>query len=112
MEDNLFNQNNNFNPEDHNIEMDEIAKLYAIADMKESRKAQLKTQAELFYKDFEALDIKTSVLTVVKLITKKELTLAGVNTMLDNMISVFQETEEYEKCHTCLQIKNGVNDKF
>ena len=46
------------------------------------------------------------------MINTKELELGNVNTMLDNMITIFQETEEYEKCHICLQIKTGVNDKI
>ena len=37
-------------------------------------------------------------------------TLSEANTLLDNMIQVFQDDEEYEKCHICLQIKNGIND--
>lgn len=112
MSENLFNQNNDFNPEDHGIEMDEIAKLYALADMKESQKEWARSQAELFYKDFETLDINTSVSTVIRMIKTKELTLHNVNQMLDNMISIFQETEEYERCHICLQIKTGINDKI
>jgi hypothetical protein len=114
MEDNWFNPDpsDGFNPEDHGIEMDEIAKMHAIADMKESQKEWAREQAERFYQDFETLDILNAVSAIIKMIKTKELELTNVNLMLDNMITIFQETEEYEKCHTCLQIKNGVNDRI
>ncbi len=32
--------------------------------------------------------------------------------MLANMIEVFKDDEEYEKCHVCNEIKKGINDKF
>lgn len=113
MKDNWLNlnddPNDDFNPEDHGIEMDEIAKMYAIADMKESKRAWAISQAELFYKDFENLSVPNAVKTIISLVRKNELSKENVNTMLNNMILVFQEIEEYEKCHVCLQIKNGVN---
>lgn len=114
MEDNWFNldPNDGFNPEDHGIEMDEIAKMHALADMKESQKEWVRNQAERFYSDFEKLDTKTSIKSIVSMINAKELEIGNVNTMLDNMITIFQETEEYEKCHICLQIKTGVNDRI
>jgi hypothetical protein len=113
MEDNWFNTdpNDGFNPEDHGIEMDEIAKMHAMADMKESQKDWARRQAERFYQDFEKLDIPTSVSAILSMIETKELEIANVNTMLDNMITIFQESEEYERCHICLQIKTGVNDR-
>lgn len=114
MEDNWFNQDpaDGFSPEDHGIEMDEIAKMHAMADMKESQREWARSQAERFYSDFEKLDIKISIKSIVSMINPKELKLSNVNTMLDNMITIFQETEEYERCHICLQIKTGVNDKI
>jgi hypothetical protein len=114
MDNNWFNMdpNDGFNPEDHGIEMDEIAKMYAIADMKETQKDWARSQAELFYKDFETLNISTSVDSIIKMINSNELELSNVNKMLDNMITIFQETEDYEKCHICLQIKNGINDRI
>lgn len=112
MEDNWFNPdpNDGFDPEDHGIEMDEIAKMHAIADMKESQHQWAREQAEKFYKDFETLDIRVSVKSILKMIRSKELELTNVNLMLDNMIAIFQETEEYERCHICLKIKEGIND--
>jgi predicted nucleotidyltransferase len=97
-----------FNPEDHNIEMDEIAKMYAIEDMKESQREWAREQAEKFYKDFEELDVKTAIHSIKKLIKTKEVSKDQVITMLNNMISIFKNDEEYERCHICLQIKNGL----
>jgi hypothetical protein len=97
-----------FNPEDHNIEMDEIAKMYAIEDMKESQREWAREQAEKFYKDFEDLDIEIAIHSIKKLIKTKEVSKDQVITMLNNMISIFQNDEEYERCHICLQIKNGL----
>ena len=53
-----------------------------------------------------------TVQTVYNKIKNKELEVSKVNLMLDNMITIFQETEDYEKCHVCLQIKTGVNDRI
>ena len=97
-----------FNPEDHNIEMDEIAKMYAIEDMKESQREWAREQAEKFYKDFKDLDVEIAIHSIKKLIKTKEVSKDQVITMLDNMISIFQNDEEYERCHICLQIKNGL----
>ena len=112
MENDWYNSNpdDGFTPEDHDIEMDEIAKMYAMADMKEEQKAWAKKQAERFYSDFENLSVEEAVLAVNALISTKNVTLPEANTLLDNMIQVFQDDEEYERCHVCLQIKNGIND--
>jgi hypothetical protein len=114
MEENWFNTdpNDGFNPEDHGIEMDEIAKMHAIADMKESQMEWARKQAERFYQDFEDLDVPNAVSAITGMIKNKELEISKVNLMLDNMITIFQETEDYEKCHVCLQIKTGVNDRI
>lgn len=111
MEDNWLNidPNDGFNPDNHEIEMDEIAKMYALADMKESQEKWAKEKAEVFYKDFENVNIDNSIQAVLSMISKNELNLHDVNLMLDNMINIFQESEEYEKCHVCLQIKKGIN---
>ena len=98
-----------FDPQDHNIEMDEIAKLHAMADMKEDQEIWAREQANKFYNDFETLDIKESILAVTSLIKTKVLNINQVNTMLDNMIEVFSQDEEYEKCHTVNEIKKGLN---
>jgi len=97
-----------FNPEDHGIEIDEIAKMYAMEDMKESQREWAREQAEKFYQDFADLDIPVAISSINKLIKKKEVTRDQVITMLDNMIRIFQDDEEYERCHICLQIKNGL----
>ena len=99
-----------FNPQDHDIEMDEIAKMYAMADMEEEQKTWARKQAEKFYSDFENLSIEEAVFAVKSLIKTKSVTITESNTLLDNMIQVFQDDEEYEKCHICLQIKKGIND--
>jgi hypothetical protein len=98
-----------FNPQDHDIEMDEIAKMYAMADMKEEQKTWARKQAEKFYSDFENLSVEEAVFAVKSLIKTKSVTITESNTLLDNMIQVFQDDEEYEKCHICLQIKKGIN---
>jgi hypothetical protein len=100
-----------FNPEDHDIELDEIAKMHAERDMEEERKEWLREQANRFYDDFATLNIPQAVIAVMTLIRAGELSHAEVVTMLDNMIEVFEESEEYEKCHTCKLIKEGVNAK-
>jgi hypothetical protein len=114
MIDDWLNQNPNdgFDPNDHNIEMDEIAKLHAMADMKEDQEIWAREQANKFYDDFESLDISDAILAVGSLIKNKALNIKQVNTMLDNMIEVFQMDEEYEKCHVCNEIKKGLNAKF
>jgi|TARA_R110002060_G_scaffold7438_3_gene11288 hypothetical protein len=106
------NQDDGFDPNDHGIEMDEIAKLHAMADMKEEQEIWAREQANKFYNDFDNLDISDAILAVSSLIKNKALNIKQVNTMLDNMIEVFQRDEEYEKCHTCNEIKKGLNVKF
>lgn len=100
-----------FNPEDHGIELDEVARMHAERDMEEERKQQAREQANRFYSDFEKLDTSQSIIAVNALITAGELTRDEVICMLDNMIAVFEEDEEYEKCHVCNLIKKGVNAK-
>lgn len=114
MIDDWLNQNpdDGFDPNDHGIEMDEIAKLHAMADMKEDQEIWAREQANKFYDDFESLDISDAILAVGSLIKNKALNIKQVNTMLDNMIEVFQMDEEYEKCHVCNEIKKGLNAKF
>ena len=111
MIDDWLNQNpdDGFDPNDHDIEMDEIAKLHAMADMKEEQKTWARKQAEKFYSDFENLSVEEAVFAVKSLIKTKSVTITESNTLLDNMIQVFQDDEEYEKCHICLQIKKGIN---
>jgi len=113
MIDDWLNQNpdDGFNPQDHDIEMDEIAKLQALADMKEEQEIWARQQAERFYNDFESLDVSEAIIAVGSLIKNKALDIKQVNTLLDNMIEVFKNTEEYEKCHVCNEIKKGLNDR-
>lgn len=110
MIDDWLNQNpdDGFNPNDHDIEMDEIAKLYAISDMKEDQEIWAREQANKFYNDFEGLDIPNSIIAISTLIKNKSLSIEQVNTMLDNMIDVFLLDEEYEKCQVCNEIKKGL----
>ena len=77
--------------------------------MEEEQKTWAKKQAEKFYSDFDKLSIEEAVLAVKSLVKTKSVTISEANTLLDNMIQVFQDDEEYEKCHICLQIKNGIN---
>jgi hypothetical protein len=102
----------NFNPEDHGIEMDEIAKIYAMNDMKEEQKRWAIKRALELYEDFSHLDAVEATKAVYALIRSGALSFEQVNEMFDNMISVFEETEEYEKCHKCLLIKIGVEEKI
>ena len=114
MIDDWLNQNpdDSFNPNDHGIELDEIAKLQAMADMKEEQEIWAREQANKFYNDFDNLDISDAILAVSSLIKNKALNIKQVNTMLNNMIEVFQMDEEYKKCHVCNEIKKGLNAKF
>jgi hypothetical protein len=102
----------NFNPEDHGIEMDEIAKIYAMNDMKEEQKKWAIKRALELYEDFSQLDAVEAIKAVYALIRSGAFSAEQVNEMFDNMISVFEETEEYEKCHKCLLIKTGVKEKI
>jgi|TARA_R100000084_G_C4642527_1_gene144674 hypothetical protein len=106
------NPDDGFDPNDHGIEMDEIAKLHAMADMKEEQEIWAREQANKFYNDFESLNITDAILAVSSLIRNKTLNIKQVNTMLDNMIEVFKKDEEYEKCHVCNEIKKGLNAKL
>ena len=114
MIDDWLNQNpdDGFDPNDHGIEMDEIAKLHAMADMKEEQEIWARKQANKFYNDFESLNIPEAIIAVGSLIKNKALNLDQVNTMLDNMIEVFKNDEEYEKGHVCNEIKKGLNAKL
>jgi hypothetical protein len=109
MED-LFNNNpdDGFNPEDHGIENDEIAKIYALNDMKEDHNKWAINQALRFYSDFEALDIKKSIEEVTKSINAGDLKRSNVIETIDNMIAIFEDCEEYEKCSVCNKIKKGI----
>tara|TARA_R110000772_G_scaffold205366_2_gene315652 strand:- start:74 stop:421 length:348 start_codon:yes stop_codon:yes gene_type:complete len=100
----------NFNPEDLGIEMDEIAKLYAMADMREDQEIWAREQANKFYNDFDGLNITDAIIAVNSLIKNNSLNITQVNTMLDNMIEVFLQDEDYEKCHVCNEIKKGLNN--
>jgi len=96
-----------FNPNDH-----EIAKLYAMADMREDQEIWARQQAERFYNDFESLNISEAIIAVSSLIRNKALNIKQVNTMLNNMIEIFERDEEYERCHVCNEIKKGLNDRI
>lgn len=98
-----------FNPEDHGIDSDEIAKIYAMQDMEEENRRWLREQANDFYNDFDDLDVDESIKEIKALVTADEISLESVILLLDNMIIVFEEDEEYEKCHVCNQIKKGIN---
>ncbi len=106
---NFEERDDDFNPEDHGIENDEVARLYAMADMKEEHKQWVREQAEIFYSDFEDLEIPVAISAIKKLVNMGEVKLKEVNLMLENMISVFEEEEEYERCGVCKKIKNGLN---
>ena len=108
----MYNFEDNFNPEDHGIEMDEIAKIYAMADMKEEQKRIAIKKALELYDDFGHLNVPEAIHSVCALIRTKVLTIKQVNEMFDNMIKIFEETEEYEKCDKCLRIKTQVNIIF
>ncbi len=111
MIDDWLNQNpdDGFDPNDHGIEMDEIAKLHAMADMKEDQEIWARQQANKFYNDFESLDVSDAILAVSSLIKTKVLNIDQVNTMLNNMIKIYEQDEEFERCHICNQIKKGLN---
>jgi hypothetical protein len=104
------NPDDGFDPNDLGIEMNEIAKLHAMADMKGDQEIWAREQANKFYNDFEGLDIKDSVIAVSSLIKTNALDISQVNTMLDNMIGVFLLDEEFEKCHVCNEIKKGLSN--
>jgi len=95
------------NPNDFNEE-DEIAKIYAEIDMAKERHEKLVQSANMFYRDFENVSISDSINRIKSLIMKDELTVETVDSLLKNMIKVFEKTEEYEKCSVILKIKKGL----
>ena len=99
-----------FDPNDHGIEMDEIAKLHAMADMNGDQEIWAREQANKFYNDFDGLDVTDAVIAVNSLIKNKILDIKQVTTLLDNMIEVFLADEEYEKCQVCNEIKKGLTN--
>jgi len=99
-----------FDSEDFGLEPDEMSKLHAMEDMKEERRKWAVEQAYKFYDDFDSLDVDEVVLNLNQLISEGTLRDAQVTTMFDNMITIFTELEEYEKCHICNQIKIKFND--
>lgn len=107
-----LNRENEYNGDDFDVEGDEIAKIYALADMKEQEKNWAQEKAQLFYKDFEDLDINSAIRGIIQLIKKKEITKEATLDLFSNLIEVFEEVEEYEKCHKCNEIKKGVDAKI
>ena len=97
-----------FNPNEHGVEMNEIAKIHAMADMKGDQEIWAREQANKFYNDFENLNITDAIVAVNSLIKNEALSITQVNIMLDNMINVFIQDEEYEKCQVCNEIKKGL----
>lgn len=91
---------------------DEISQLYAEADMKEVDKQWALDQAHKFYDDFTSVDTPSAIKNIKKLILDSELVEDEVIESLDNMIKIFEEIEDYEKCGVCLEIKNGVRNEF
>ena len=73
--------------------------------MKSDKKAWAVEQAYKFYDDFDSLDVDEVVTNLHALIKDGTLRDSQINVMLENMITVFTELEEYEKCHICNQIK-------
>ena len=97
-----------FNPNEHGVEMNEIAKIHAMADMKGYQEIWAREQANKFYNEFENLNITDAIVAVNSLIKNEALSITQVNIMLDNMINVFIQDEEYEKCQVCNEIKKGL----
>ena len=101
-----------FDPEDHGIEEDELAKLHAKKDMEHERLEHAREQAYEFYSDFETLDVDAAIDAVYNLVRSKDLSIDQVNEMIDNMIKVFEQDQAFEKCGVCVKIKAGVNAKL
>jgi hypothetical protein len=106
-----FDPDDDFDPEDFGMDPDEMGKLYAIEDMKSDKKAWAVEQAYKFYDDFDSLDVDQVVKNLHGLIKDGTLRDSQINVMLENMITVFTELEEYEKCHICHQIKIKFDDR-
>ena len=105
-----LNPDDNFDPEDSGIENDEIGKMHAIADMEEDHRKWAYNQAMKFYADFEYLDVKNSISKIKQLIKTREIKKADAILMFENIIKIFEEHEEYEKCDICNQIKKGIEN--
>lgn len=99
-----------FDPNNSEIENDEIAKLHAIKDMEKDHIEWAHNQANKFYSDFKNLNVTTSIYKIKKLIEDGEIKKSDVILMLSNVIKIFETAEEYEKCHICSQIKKGIEN--
>lgn len=89
-------------------ENDEIAKIYAMADLKTEHWKNILNDADRFYKDFKNVSVKQSISRIKSLIRRNELTMDVTISLIDNMIRVYEQVEEYEKCGHLLKIKKGL----
>lgn len=90
-------------------ENDEIAKIYAMADLKTEHWNKTLQEVDYFYGDFSKYSSPNEAIRSIKgLIKTSELTLTTVHSLLENMIKVFEKIEEYEKCAFLLKIKKGL----
>jgi len=93
-----------------NIESaDEIAKIYAMNDIDDEWFKNALEMADDFYNDLKKHPLKGAIIEVNKSITNRVFSLEQVNTLLDNMIKLYVETEEFERCSFCSEIKKGIN---
>jgi len=96
--------------DDSDMDSNEMGKLYAMEDMKEDKEKWAIKQAYKFYDDFDSLNVDQVVTNLHVLLKEGTLRKSQVDVMLENMITVFTELEEYEKCHICNQIKIKFDD--
>lgn len=89
---------------------DEMSQIHAEYDMKQERQIWLLNKANEFYADFNSVDISTSINSVQYLIDEGEISIEVAVETLDNMISLFVDVEEYEKCDVCNKIKKGIEN--
>ena len=98
----------NYNQDQEN----EIAKIHADIDIERERERVIIQLADLFYQQLKNLSVGESISHFKSHIIKNNIA-PSVEMQLKNMISVFESTEEYEKCHKILKIKKELfDDKF
>ncbi len=55
------------------------------------------------------MNVSDAILAVSSLIKTKVLNIDQVNTMLNNMIKIYEQDEEFERCHICNQLIKSLN---
>ena len=80
------------------LDGNDIAKIYAERDMENYKKKWLKEKADLHYSDFKNLSIDAAVIAINFAIENSDVTRESSIELLENLIEIYKEYEEYERC--------------